>query len=55
MDKSIENIINPPWLESIRKMEKQLSLAASVFQESETMRTIRKLSETTKLTSLAFN
>ncbi|NLQ16801.1 SH3 domain-containing protein [Marinomonas sp. M1K-6] len=55
MDKSIENIINPPWLESIRKMEKQLSLAASVFQESETIRTIRKLSETTRLASLAFN
>lgn len=36
-------------------MEKQLSLTASVFQESETMRTIRKLSETTRLASLAFN
>ena len=36
-------------------MEKQLSLAASMFQESETMRTIRKLSETTRLASLAFN
>lgn len=55
MDKSIENIINPSWLESIRKMEKQFSLAASVFQEPETLRTIRKLSETTRLASLAFN
>ncbi|AQU82657.1 MULTISPECIES: SH3 domain-containing protein [unclassified Halomonas] len=55
MDKSIENIINPPWLESIREVEKQFSLAASVFQESETLRTIRKLSETTRLASLAFN
>lgn len=55
MDKSIENIINPAWLESIRKMEKQFSLAASVLQESETMRTIRNLSEKTRLASLVFN
>lgn len=55
MDKSIKNIINPPWLESIRKIEKQLSLTASLFHESETMRTIRRLSETTKMASLAFN
>jgi hypothetical protein len=44
MDKSIENIINPSLLESIRKLQKQMSFAASVFQESETIRTIRKFS-----------
>lgn len=36
-------------------MEKQMSLAASLFQESEAMRAIRKLCETTRLASLAFN
>lgn len=36
-------------------MEKQLSLAASLLHESETMRTIRELSETTRLASSAFN
>lgn len=55
MDKSIEKLINPPWLESIRRMEKQMSITALAFQESEAMRTIRKLSESTRLASLAFN
>lgn len=36
-------------------MEKQLSHTTSMFLDSETMRTVRKLSETTRLTSLAFN
>tara|TARA_R110002072_G_scaffold138429_1_gene281608 strand:- start:6 stop:1013 length:1008 start_codon:yes stop_codon:yes gene_type:complete len=36
-------------------MEKQMSVSASLFQESETMRTIGKLSETIRLASLAFN
>ena len=55
MNKSIEGIVNPPWLESIRKMQKQMSIAASVFQESEAMREIREFSESTRLASLAFN
>ncbi|CAH0991717.1 hypothetical protein SIN8267_01831 [Sinobacterium norvegicum] len=55
MDKSIERLINPPWLDSIRRMEKQMSIASLAFQESEAMRSIRKLSDTTRLASLAFN
>lgn len=55
MDKSIENIINPPWLESISKIEKQIGIASALFQESEKMQTIRRFSETSRITFLALN
>lgn len=55
MNKNIENIINPPWLEPIRRIEKQMRFANVGFQESEAMRSIRKINETARLTSLAFN
>ena len=55
MDKSIENLINPPWLKSIQRMENQMSAVTLAFQESDAMRSISKLSESTKWASLAFN
>ena len=47
--------MNPPWLESIQKLQKQTRFATLAFQESEAMRSIRKLNESTKWASLALN
>jgi hypothetical protein len=55
MDRSIDKIINPPWLKSIRAFEKQAGIAALALRESETMRSIRQFNETAKLASLAFS
>jgi len=55
MNKELEKLINPPWLKSIQKMQKQTRLATLAFQESEAMRSIRKLRESTKLASLALS
>lgn len=48
-------LINPPWLESIRRFQEQSNIAALRFQESEAMRSIRTITEFTKMYSLAFN
>jgi len=55
MDRSIERLINSPWLESFRRLQKQTQITALAFQESDAMRSIRKLNESTKLASLAFS
>ncbi|MFM2479830.1 SH3 domain-containing protein [Celerinatantimonas sp. YJH-8] len=55
MNKELERLVNPPWMKSIQRFQKQTNIAALVFQESEAMCSIRKLSESTKLASLAFN
>ena len=55
MDKSIESLVNPPWLKSVQRMENQMSAATLAFQESDAMRSIRKLSESTRWALLAFN
>lgn len=55
MNKDLEKLINPPWLESIQRLQKQTSFAALALQESEAMRSIRKFSESTKLASLAIS
>lgn len=55
MNKELEKLVNPPWMKSIQRLQKQTNIAALVFQESEVMRSIRKLSESTKLASSAFN
>jgi len=55
MNKEFEKLINPPWLESIQKLQKQTGFEVLAFQESETMRSIRKFSESTKLASLALS
>lgn len=55
MNKELEKLVNPPWMKSIQRLQKQTNIAALAFQESEAMRSIRKLSESTKLASLAFN
>ena len=54
IDKSIERIINPPRLEPTQRMEKQMGAVTFALQESEAMRSIRKLSESTRLALLAF-
>jgi len=53
MNKELEKLINPPWLESIQRFQKHTQLAAREFQDSEAMRSIRKLSDSNKLTSWA--
>lgn len=55
MDKSIEKVINPPWFDSIRKIQSQLGLAAPAPQEFEMLRNVRELSEATGLTSLVLD
>jgi len=55
MDRSIERLINPAWLEPVRRFQKQTQIAALAFQESDAMRSIRQMQESTKLASLAFN
>lgn len=55
MNKELEKLVNPPWMKSIQRLQKQTDIAALALQESEAMRSIRKLSESTKLASLAFN
>ena len=55
MNKELEKLINPPWLKSIQRLQKQTSFASLAFQESEAMRSIRKFSEATKLASFALS
>ena len=55
MNKELEKIINPPWLKSIQRLQKQTNFASLALQESEAMRSIRKFSESTKLASLALS
>lgn len=55
MDRSIEMIINPPWLESFRRLQKQTQVTALTFQESDAMESIRRLNESTTLASLVFS
>lgn len=55
MSKEINKLVNPPWMKSIKSLQKQANISALAFQESEAMRSIRKLSESTKLASLAFS
>lgn len=55
MNKELGKLINPPWLESIQRLQKQTSFATLALQESEAMCSIRKLSESTKLASLALS
>lgn len=52
MNKELEKLVDPPWTKSIQS---QTNIAALAFQESEAMRSIRKLSESTQFASLAFN
>lgn len=55
MNKDIENLINPPWLASIQNLQKQLGFATLISQESEAIRSFKKLSESAKLNSLTFS
>lgn len=55
MNKNIEKIVNPPWLESIRRLERQTKMTALAFHESEAIRSIRSITESTKLAARAFH
>lgn len=45
MDKSIQNILNPPWLEAIQRLQNQISPALLAGFDSPTLQAARKLSD----------
>ena len=49
-----ERLVNPPWLESIRKLQQQSNLASLAFNQSEFMKSARIAAENSKLASQAF-
>lgn len=55
MNKELEKLVNPPWMKSFQRLQKQTNIAVLAFQEPKAMRSIRKLSESTKLASSAFS
>lgn len=55
MNKEFEKLVNPPWMKSIQRLQKQTNIAALAFQESEAMRSIRNLNQSAKLASFVFN
>ncbi|MDT3778740.1 SH3 domain-containing protein [Nitrospira sp. MA-1] len=54
MNKELEKLFNPPWLESIKRLQKQTDLAILALRESEALRSIKTLGESARLASLAF-
>ncbi|MCA6065423.1 SH3 domain-containing protein [Thalassolituus marinus] len=45
MDKSIQNILNPPWMEAIQRLQNQISPALLAGFDSPTLQAARKLSD----------
>ena len=55
MNKDIEKLINPPWMQSIQKIQKLTTLSSLAFENLEAIRPIFKLGESTKLASLGLS
>ncbi|MFG1495385.1 SH3 domain-containing protein [Saccharospirillum sp. HFRX-1] len=55
MNKDLGKLLNPPWTKFTEKLQMRTDIASLAFQESNAMRSIRKLSEPIKLDYFAFS
>jgi hypothetical protein len=55
MDDELQRLINSPFWDSIQRLQKQTNYAAMAFQESESMRAFKEISDSTRLASLALS